>query len=114
MNHRLTKGYDVVIISNMKATQLIRTRIPYSTNAFAELILWQLVKPALGFTHHYKYRLAYVADGICVVRYGNESGKGDHRHFDDKERAYQFSTVDKLIADFQRDIIRWNNENNHA
>ncbi len=114
MNHHLTKVYDVVIISNMKATQLIRTRIPYSTNSFAELVLWLLTKPVAGSVHPYKYRLAYVVDGICVVRYDNESGKGDHRHFDDKERAYQFSTVDKLIADFQRDLTRWQHENNHA
>ena len=43
-----------------------------------------------------------------------ETGKGDHRHFGGKEARYAFSTPEKLIADFQRDIARWNNENSHA
>jgi len=50
----------------------------------------------------------------CVLRYDNEAGKGDHRHFGGKEGNYTFSTPEKLIADFQRDIARWNNENGHA
>jgi hypothetical protein len=48
---------------------------------------------------------------ICVVRYDNEAGKGDHRHFGKKETRYKFTTPDKLIADFQKDIARWNHEN---
>lgn len=34
-----------------------------------------------------------------MVRYDNEVGKGDHRHIDEKESAYNFTTPDKLIAD---------------
>jgi Family of unknown function (DUF6516) len=30
--------------------------------------------------YRFKYRLALVADGICVLRYDNETGKNDHRH----------------------------------
>jgi hypothetical protein len=67
-----------------------------------------------GSTHHFKYRLAYVVSGICVVRYDNEVGKGDHRHYGDKESDYTFQTPDKLIADFQRDIARWNHENRNT
>ena len=36
---------DVGIISNMKAAELIRTRIAYSEEAFAELVSWRLPKP---------------------------------------------------------------------
>lgn len=67
-----------------------------------------------GSTHEFKYRLAYVVGGVCVVRYDNEVGKGDHRHFNGKESAYIFKTPDKLIADFQRDIVRWNRENSDS
>ena len=95
----------------MKAVELVRTRITFSETSFAELVLWQVPKPMVGSTHEFKYRLAYVADGVCVVRYDNEVGKGDHRHFDGKESAYTFETPDKLIAAFQRDIARWNREN---
>ena len=95
----------------MKAMLLVRTRIAYSETAFAELVLWRVPKPVAASTHGFKYRLAYIADDTCVVRYDNELGKGDHRHFGEKESAYNFETPEKLIADFQRDIARWNREN---
>jgi hypothetical protein len=95
----------------MKAVPLLRTRIIYAETAFAELALWQLPKPAAGSAHRFKYRLAYVVRGACVLRYDNEDGKGDHRHFGGKESAYAFTTPEQLIADFQTDISRWNHEN---
>jgi hypothetical protein len=98
----------------VKAVVLIHTRIVYSTTAFAELVLWELSKPLAGCTHRFKYRLAYVVRGTCVLRYDNEAGKGDHRHYAGKERAYAFSDPDTLIGDFQTDITRWNHENRHT
>jgi hypothetical protein len=98
----------------MKAVELVRTRIAFSETTFAELVLWQVPKPVGGSTHGFKYRLAYVVGGVCVVRFDNEVGKGDHRHFNGKESAYTFKTPDKLIADFQRDIARWNRENSDS
>ena len=98
----------------MKATLIARTRIVYSTQAFAELILWRVPKPVPGSDHEFKYRLAYVVNTICVVRYDNEIGKGDHRHFGAKESSYRFSTPERLMADFQKDIARWNDENSNS
>ena len=95
----------------MKAVELVRTRTTFSEISFAELVLWQVREPVAGSTHEFKYRLAYVVNGVCVVRYDNEVGKGDHRHFDGKQSAYTVETPDKLIAAFQRDIARWNREN---
>lgn len=92
---------------------LLRTRIAYSEASFAELVLWWVPTPVAGSTHAFKYRLAYIVDGECVVRYDNEVGKGDHRHFGERESAYVFETPDKLVADFQTDIARWNRENRH-
>ncbi len=110
----LTTDTDVVIISNMKAVKLICTRIVYSESAFAELVLWRLPKPLSGSLHEFKYRLAYVVRGECVLRYDNEVGKGDHRHFDGKESVYVFTTTEQLVADFQNDIERWNHENRNS
>ncbi len=107
----LTSVVTVGIMSNMEAVELIRRRIVYSENAFAELVLWLLPKPLTGSTHCYKYRLAYVVEGVCVLRYDNESGKGDHRHYGANIDTYPFSAPESLIADFQRDIARWNDEN---
>ncbi len=44
------------------------------------------------------------ADGGSVVRYDNETGKGDHRHVGGREEPYQFRSVEVLVADFLRDI----------
>ena len=98
----------------MKADQLVSARIAYSESAFAELVLWRLPKPVEGSAHGFKYRLAYVVHGVCVLRYDNEAGKGDHRHVDGTEHAYAFTTPEHLIADFQHDIKRWAHENRDA
>ena len=98
----------------MKATEVLRRRIPYTEVAFAELVLWQLPAPPPGSAHVYKYRLVYVVRGVCVLRYDNESGKGDHRHFKDKESRYGVDGVDKLLAAFQRDIERINREDSDS
>ena len=90
-----------------KAIPLLDSRIIYSETSFAELVIWQLPAAAPGSRHLYKYRLAFVVDGECVIRYDNETGKGDHRHVGARERAYQFVDVDKLLADFRRDIRRY-------
>ncbi|MBL8514815.1 MAG: hypothetical protein JNJ55_12565 [Betaproteobacteria bacterium] len=95
----------------MKAVELLRTRVVYSQMAFAELVLWQLPAPLPGSRHSFKYRLAYVVNEVCVLRYDNEAGKGDHRHFGGMESNPRFLSPEKLIADFQADIARWNDEN---
>ena len=95
----------------MKAVELLQARVIFSETAFAEMVLWRVPEPVPGCAHEFKYRLAYVVAGECVVRYDNEAGKGDHRHFGANEGAYKFRTPEKLIADFQSDIKRWNNEN---
>ncbi len=95
----------------MKAKALVDSRIVYSEGEFAESVLWLLPTPLSGSTHRYKYHLAYVVGGECMIRYDNEAGKGDHRHVGNRESTYSFVDVDKLLADFQRDIRRVQNEN---
>ncbi|MCU0966899.1 MAG: DUF6516 family protein [Burkholderiaceae bacterium] len=95
------------------ATLLVRHRITYAEELFAEVIVWVVPQPVAGCTHTYKYRLAFVAQGECVLRYDNEAGKGDHRHAGGSEGRYRFSTLDKLFADFERDIRRFLDEDHH-
>lgn len=72
-----------------------------------EVVVWHLSEPLPGSNHPYKYRLFYGnADGSCIVRYDNERGKGDHRHVAEKEESYAFSTLLKLIADFEAETER--------
>jgi len=49
----------------------------------------------------------FVVDEVCVLRYDNEDGKGDHRHIRGMEAPYIFTDLDKLQADFWRDIDEW-------
>jgi hypothetical protein len=94
----------------MKAEVLINERIVLSDNCFAELVLWRLPKPSEGSIHVFKYRLAFVVDCVCVLRYDNEVGKGDHKHIGTIETAYDFKTPRLLLADFWHDVDKWRTE----
>ena len=90
----------VVIIYNMKAQLLLKQRLILSEFAFAEIIIWELQASLDGSTHNYKYRLAYVVNNHCVLRYDNEAGKGNHVHMNEQEFSYDFVSTEQLIDDF--------------
>ena len=89
----------------MKAKLLLRERRVLETG-FIEVVVWGLSQPVDGSLHRFKYRFAYVVLGECVLRYDNELGKGDHRHFGRTEKPYAFGSVDRLLDDFLRDVAR--------
>jgi len=74
---------------------------------FVEIVVWRLDRPVRGSIHRFKYRLALVADSVCVLRYDNEAGKGDHRHIGSEETPYTLTTVEQLLADFWADVDAW-------
>ena len=94
-------------MSNMKAKALAQERHVIAENAFVEIIVWRFPRPVKGSAHRLKYRLALVVDGECVLRYDNESGKGDHQHVGNSETSYSFSSYEKLLADFWTDVDAW-------
>ncbi|MGH8162407.1 MAG: toxin-antitoxin system TumE family protein [Gammaproteobacteria bacterium] len=104
------------MISNMKAEPLFRKRLVLSETAFAEIVIHRVPKPLSGCWHDFKYRLALVSGGRCVLRYDNETGKGDHKHVGGKETAYRFVGLSKLQRDFWADVKAWRNahENRNA
>ena len=88
------------------AREIIRYK-KVQADRIIEAVIWHLTKPLPGSSHPYKFRLFYgTTDGICLVRYDNERGKGDHRHVGDAEESYVFTTLRKLIEDFEVDIER--------
>ena len=91
-------------MSNMPAEPLLDERHVLSESAFAELVIWRVPAPVRGSAHEYRYRLALVVDGKCVLRYDNEAGKGDHRHVGDAEERYRFKSAEQLLADFWTDV----------
>lgn len=91
----------------MKAVSLIDERRVLSEGRFVELVVWEVPAPVRGSSHRFKYRLAYVVSGVCVLRYDNEQGKGDHKHVGGRESAYAFTTPEQLYADFMADVANW-------
>ena len=91
----------------MKAILLYDNRIQIAEDAFAELRMWRVPKPVPGSHHNLKYALAFVVSGVCVMRYDNEAGNGDHRHVGDFEEAYHFVTMAQLFDDFWNDVFNW-------
>jgi len=91
----------------MPAVSLARAKEVRDDGSIVEIVVWELPEPLPPCTHRFKYRLYYGAGGQCYVRYDNERGKGDHRHFGDDEHDYVFSTVEQLLEDFRSDVERW-------
>ena len=83
---------------------MLDERYSVGENAFIELVIWRVPKPVRGSRHGFKYRFVLVEDGICTLRYDNETGKGDHKHVGGCEVAYVFESLDKVVADFQADV----------
>ncbi len=101
-------------MSNMGARELFRRRVVLAADAFVELRVWEVPEPVRGSAHSYKYGLALIVRGECVLRYDNEAGKGDHRHAGATEEPYAFTTPEKLVADFLTDVRRWLDEDRDA
>jgi len=110
----LTPALGVGIFSNMRARLLLRRRVLTAVDAFVEVVIWWVPRPVVPSGHDFKYRLAYVVGGHCVLRYDNERGKGDHRHLGEREEPYIFSSPEQLMADFEADIERWNHEHGRS
>jgi hypothetical protein len=88
----------------MKAELLVDERHVLDARTFVEIVVWHLPRPARASKNRFKYRLALVIDGACVLRYDNEAGKGDHRHVGSREEIYHFTDPDTMLEDFWRDV----------
>ena len=91
----------------MKAEILLRERHVLAEDTFVEIVVWRVPRALRGSSHRFKYRMALIVGGECVLRYDNEAGKGDHRHLDGAEAAYSFQDAATLVADFWSDVEKW-------
>ena|ERR1700722_6081536 len=96
-------AYDI-ICPMPKAVLLFHRKREYDDGMIVEIKLWEVAKPVRGSGHSYKYSLFYGRAGKRLIGYDNESGKGDHRHYGDYEERYAFTTIDRLIDDFDKDV----------
>lgn len=89
----------------MLARLIFREKHILYDGSLVEMVLWQLPRKTRDRPHGIKYRLYYgLKDGRCVVRYDNEKGKGDHRHYKNLKAPYRIINVEQLITDFLADI----------
>jgi hypothetical protein len=91
----------------MKAEPLANERHVLNADTFVDIVIWRLPRPMRGSAHRFKYRLALIHGGVCVLRYDNEAGKGDHRHVGPRETPYSFTTPTRMLADFWSDVDQW-------
>ncbi|OGT44111.1 MAG: hypothetical protein A3F42_00875 [Gammaproteobacteria bacterium RIFCSPHIGHO2_12_FULL_37_34] len=92
----------------MKARLLYKEKLQFEDGSILELVLWELPNKTKDRPHGYKYRLYYCDnERHCIVRYDNETGKGDHKHIGDKEIEYLFVDKDTLLEDFYRDVMQY-------
>ena len=66
------------------------------------MVVWSLPAATMDRPHG----LYCGRSGQCIVRYDNETGKGDHRHYGEQEEAYAFVNLSTLIDDFKNDCAR--------
>ena len=88
---------------NIKAELLAHKKGRDADGHITEIKIWSV--PVSEHTlHGLKYSFVYIVNGIRVIGYDNERGKGDHRHLGGKELPYEFTTSSQLMADFEADI----------
>ena len=84
----------------MKARLITRFKDVTPEGGVIELVVWRVPEPVRPSEHGFKYRAAFAIDGVRVVGFDNERGKGDHFHVRGAERRYTFVSVEQLIEDF--------------
>lgn len=86
------------------AALLLHEKVVLPDESIIEIVLWRLPRATPDRPHGLKYRLYYGRHGVCLVRYDNETGKGDHRHVRGRETRYEFKSVGQLRKDFENDV----------
>lgn len=84
----------------MKAELINRFKSVAEDGGMTELVVWRAPLPVPPSGHGYKYGAVYAVDGVRVIGFDNERGKGDHCPLHGRELPYNFATVDALVEDF--------------
>ena len=88
----------------MQATLVTRFKDVTPEGDILELVIWRVPRPVPPTDHGYKYRAAFVVEGVRVVGFDNERGKGDHCHVQGRELPYTFRSPEQLVEDFIRAV----------
>lgn len=79
---------------------------------FIDCVVRNTPIPLAGGDHGFKYRLAFMVEDPCVVRYANQAGKGNQRcrvEADgiDREVPHDSHSAQVLLDGFWRDVDEW-------
>ena len=87
-----------------KASLILHEKAELEGGFVVEVKVWRLPQTSSERPHGLKYSLFFGRPGERIVAYDNEAGKGDHRHMRKREEPYAFQSLERLIADFRRDV----------
>ena len=94
--------YSWYIIPTMKAFKILHTK-EIKGDEIVEIKIWQ-VQESEDKPHGVKYSIVYIKGDKRLVGYDNSEGKGDHRHYEEREEPYVFHDIWHVIRDFKRDV----------
>lgn len=87
----------------MKARLIFYRKNIERNGDIVEMRIWR-VQSSKRMPSGMKYSLVYISEGKRIIGYDNAEGKGHHRHYKNKEFAYDFQDVGNLIQDFYEDV----------
>ncbi len=88
----------------MSAVLIESLKLALEGGAIVQIKVWRLDHPTGERPHGLKYSLFYGRPGERIVGYDNERGKGDHRHYREREEPYVFVAFERLLNDFWSDV----------
>ena len=108
----LTPFVTYGMLNHIKAERIFYDKALLLGGFTLEMVIWKLPAPSAEKPYGLKYWLFYGRDGIRLVGYDNERGKGDHEHIGSREIPYRFMTVEQLVADVLADAEKANRAKN--
>ena len=91
---------------HMAAKPLIFLKRQNGDGTIIDIKIWQLPAVTAERPHGLKYSLFYGRAGERIIGYDNEAGKGDHRHYSEREEGYQYESTETLLRDFFADVAK--------
>lgn len=85
----------------VKARLIQSDKLLFKDGAIRQIRIWLVPEPVPPSAHRFKYSLVYVVQGVRMIGFDNERGKGDHRHLRGVETPYAFEGITRLLADFR-------------
>jgi hypothetical protein len=89
-----------------KAVLLFHEKVEYADGDIVEVKAWA-VTPSPAKPEGIKYSLVYIGkDGTRILGYDNAEGKGHHKHLGGWESPSEFTSIERLIERFGREVAQ--------